>query len=53
MSSAIHSFSPSHTGIAVRYEPPAGRRVRHVGFEQPLELHERLLVEADQVELLE
>ena len=51
MSSAIHSFSPSHSGIAIRYERQPARRRGGVGLEQPLELDERLLVEADEVEL--
>ncbi len=47
MSSAIHSFSPSHSGIAIRYDRQPRGAQRDVGFEQPLELDERLLVEAD------
>ncbi len=51
MSSAIHSFSPSHSGIAIRYDRQPARRARDVGLEQPLELDERLLVEADVIDL--
>ena len=51
MSSAIHSFSLSHSGIAIRNELPAARRAGDVGLEQPLELDQRLLVEADEIEL--
>src|SRR5437667_1487832 len=41
---------PQGKGLEVR--PETSRRVRGVGFEQPDELHERLLVEANQIDLV-
>ena len=52
MSSAIQSFSLSHSGIAIRNDRQPARRAGDVGLEQPVELDQRLLVEADQIELL-
>ena len=51
MSSAIQSFSPSHSGMAIRYDRQPARRAGDVGFEQPRELDQRLLVEADVIDL--
>ena len=51
MSSAIHSFSPSHSGMRHQVRPQPARRAGDVGLEQALELDERLLVEADEIEL--
>ena len=41
----------SQTGIAMRYEFEPLRRAREIGLEEPLEFDERLVVEADVVEL--
>jgi hypothetical protein len=45
MASPIQSFSVSHNGRAM-VGPEALRRARDVGFEQPLEFDQRLLVKA-------
>jgi hypothetical protein len=52
MSVAIQSFSLSHNGIAIRNERQPRGRARGIGLEQTVELDQRLLVEADQIELL-
>ena len=49
--SPVKSFSFSHTGIAVRNELQPLRRDAEVVLEDALELEERLVVEADVVEL--
>ena len=47
----MKSFSLSHSGIAIRNERKPARRDAEVGLEDALELEQRLVVEADVVEV--
>ena len=50
--SGIQSFSFIQSGIAFRNELKSGRRVVEIGFEQTIKFQQRLVVEADVVELV-